>query len=110
MTKPNNRFYFYFGEDPGYPYQGGFTVVYAEDLQLAVRGFQIFHPNRKGCVNPNCLYIFSESEWITHVREKDPYRPCREKIFVRVCREAMDNTGNYFMEGIGYHREIVEDG
>ena len=110
MPKPNNRFYFYYGKDPQFPYQGGYSVVSAEDMQMAARAFQLFHPNRPGSVTLNCLYVFDERNWDTSGMSEDPDCLCREKIYVNVCTEKMDDEGNWIMEGIGYRREVIKDG
>ena len=110
MPKPNHRFYFCYGADLQFPHQGGYTAIDAEDMQMASRAFQLFHPNRPGSVTLNCLYIFDEKNWRTHGLVDDQNCPCREIITVSVTTEKMDSEGNWIMEGIGYRREVIKDG
>ena len=41
------RFYFTYGLE-GYPFRGGWTVIRAESLDIAIKAFRLFHPDKKG--------------------------------------------------------------
>lgn len=57
------KFYFTYGDNPGFPYQDGWTEVIAEDRKWAVLAFEKFHAKRPGSTAVNCALIYSEYEW-----------------------------------------------
>lgn len=99
--------YFSYGTDPEYPYQGGHTVVEAEDPELAERGFRRFHANRPGSPFVNCEGIYSEKNWQTSGMAEDPDCPCREKITVTLEDCDFDEDGFFYQETISYRREVL---
>ena len=56
-----NKFYFTYGTDEGYPFEGGWTMVIAPDEAAAVQVFRIYHPNREGSDFVNCACIYGET-------------------------------------------------
>jgi len=58
-------FYFTYGTDPAYPFQGGWTEIKAPDRPSACKAFQIFHPNREGSPNLlNCADIYPQEQFL----------------------------------------------
>lgn len=57
------KFYFTFGRDPLYPYQGGWVEVIAENMQQAKAIFMGLYPNRpdSGCLN--CAFVYTEERF-----------------------------------------------
>lgn len=61
------KFYFTYGLDPAYPFQGGWTEIKAPDRPTACNLFQSYHPNhnRPEIVgNLNCSDIYDEDEFM----------------------------------------------
>lgn len=55
------KFYFTYGTH-GYPFSGGWTVVFAEDLKQAIGVFRLVHPDKaEGFLN--CADYYSEEEF-----------------------------------------------
>ena len=59
------KFYFTYGDNPGFPYRNGWTEVIAEDRKWAVLAFEKVHSKRPGSTLVNCAMIYSEWEWET---------------------------------------------
>jgi len=60
--KPQKKFYFTFGSDPGFPYQNTFMIVMADTEKDAVEKFRAKYPDRhKGIAN--CAFWYSEELW-----------------------------------------------
>lgn len=58
----NKKFYFTFGSNPQFPYQNGHLVVYAENVDIAIKKYRHKYPDiHKNTVN--CAFIYSEEEW-----------------------------------------------
>ena len=54
---------YYFTDGSGVmPFQGGWTEVFADDVEKAIAAFQIYHPNKNGCINCCCVYPQEEFE------------------------------------------------
>lgn len=59
LTRP---YYFTYGTSPTYPYEGGWTVVYAVSRSQAVHLFRAVHPDvREGTVN--CADIYTQEQF-----------------------------------------------
>ncbi len=58
----NERFYFTYGLHPSYPYQGGWTVVYAPTQKQAEDLFSMVHPDREGGLL-NCAFVYTEEQF-----------------------------------------------
>ena len=59
------KYYFTYGTDPAYPFQGGWTEVTAPDELQARRLFQMFHSVPEGIFGVlNCAEIYSEDKFI----------------------------------------------
>lgn len=50
------KFYFTYGTDPSYPFQGGWTEVEAPDRPSACTAFKMYHPDASP-LHPNCAGI-----------------------------------------------------
>ena len=76
------KFYFTYGTDLAYPFQGGWTEIEAPDRPSACKIFQMFHPNRDGCMGLlNCADIYSEDDFMNSKLidgNQDAY--CHERI------------------------------
>lgn len=58
----SKKFYFTYGcDDERQPYNGGWTVVEAEDVHEAIRLFKRVHPNPENPDVLNCCSVFTES-------------------------------------------------
>ena len=58
------KFYFTYGTDKKFPFQGGWTEVEADNLSAAIKAFNIFHPEREnGCVN--CSFWYTEEQFLS---------------------------------------------
>jgi hypothetical protein len=55
-------FYFTYGSE-GYDFEGGWTLIYAQDLDAAIGAFRIYHPNRSGNECLMCASFYSEAEF-----------------------------------------------
>ena len=111
------KFYFTYGDDVHYPYQNGWTEVEAYDFQLAVRAFQMFHPNRPGSEILNCAGFYSESSWekTFMARNNENFgHGCWERITVLVepLSDMLSAKNNLACverrERITYQREFLE--
>lgn len=81
MRDKMSKFYFTYGTDKRYPFQGGWTEVEAGDADEACRIFRSFHPDRtKGIVN--CAFIYSEEQFL----QTEMYRSGN---FDRYCHEVL---------------------
>lgn len=93
------KFYFTYGADSKFPYQGGWTEVRAENWTLAHLGFTTFHPNRKNSKLLNCAGMYSEAEWArTEMARKNDNlgHARRDKITVSVNRHFVMGAGNRY--------------
>lgn len=63
------RWFFTFGSDPLYPFQGGWVEIEAPTLTQAIKVFQAYWPDRTpGLVN--CAFMYSEEDF----SETDMYK------------------------------------
>jgi len=60
MDRENKRFYFTYGTH-SHPFYGGWTVIYAPNMEAAMTLFRMYHPDRVEGVM-TCSSIFTE-EW-----------------------------------------------
>ena len=106
------KFYFTYGTDPAFPYQGGWTEIEAEDLHRALSAFKTFHPNRNGSECYNFAFVYAEDAWENIYDEKD-YRDhkCREQITVAIDTEKHygDAEAILVIEHVSYSRTIIDD-
>lgn len=75
---PGKKFYFTYGSDPAYPFQGGWTLVYAPDLKAAQQIFKAYHPNRPGSDALNCADYYPATIFEQIIASLDG--PCHEVI------------------------------
>lgn len=75
-----NKYYFTFGNDKDYPYQGGWVEVYAANLQKAQHKFRAQFPDRtKGVLN--CADFYTEEHFLKSGMRKDNLgKRCHEVI------------------------------
>ena len=83
------KFYYTYGSDPRFPYQGGWTEICAPDRKAADALFRAYHPDRTPNVL-NCADVYQEPEFFTTDMYKDDDnlgQGCREMIEVtrRTC-------------------------
>lgn len=72
-------FYFTFGSDPHFPYQNGYVIVKADDLQGAILKFCSKFPNRHvNCMN--CAFFYTEAQWKIITKKYDMGK-CHEAIW-----------------------------
>lgn len=58
------KFYFTYGTDPDYPFQGGWTEIEAPDADIAKDIFSVVHPDRHPGIL-NCAFGYTEEEFKT---------------------------------------------
>lgn len=75
------KFYFTYGTDPAYPFQGGWTEVEAPDRPSACTAFKMYHPDASP-LHPNCAGIYNEEQFqATEMYTKDNFGArCQEHI------------------------------
>ena len=91
MSKPENqkpameKFYFTYGTDSRYPFQGGWTLIYADNLLAAQQIFKAYHPNRPGCDCLNCadFYTAERFEKSEAFKTGNLGARCHEILFMR---------------------------
>lgn len=59
-----NKFYFTFGTDRQYPFQNGYIIVEANNLNSAARIFKEYFPNRPGSEALNCAFYYTEESFM----------------------------------------------
>lgn len=57
------KFYFTFGRNPLYPYQGGWVEIIAENIQQAQAIFRAIYPNRPGSTALNYAFHYTEQQF-----------------------------------------------
>lgn len=76
-------FYFTYGTDPGYPFEGGYTLIFADNVKEAIKLFRKRHPDRhEGVVN--CAFIYTAGEF--EEAFKKTTIECREVIFQKAIK------------------------
>ena len=70
------KYYFTFGSDDG----GGWSEVTADDLEMAIDVFCLYHPKRDGCVPCCCWYDADEFERTKMFRNGNLGQRCKESI------------------------------
>lgn len=56
------KYYFTYGTDPAYPFQGGWTEVEAPSLSTALELYHYFHPMQR--YGFNCEKVLDESKFL----------------------------------------------
>lgn len=81
------KFYFTYGTDSGYPFRGGWTLIEAPDLKIAIDIFRAFHPDRdvRGILNFANYYRGENFEQMQMYKTGNFGEYCHETI--RVTRE-----------------------
>lgn len=77
-------FYFTYGTDPGYPFEGGYTLIFADNMKEAIKLFRKRHPDRHKDV-VNCAFIYTGDEF--EEAFKKTTIKCNEVIFQRAVRQ-----------------------
>ena len=58
-NKRNMNFYFTYGSDPQYPFNGGYTIVVADSKKRAAAVFRLYHPDvHEGILN--CAFVYDQ--------------------------------------------------
>ena len=70
-----SKFYYTYGTDPRYPYQGGWTEIEALDRPSADKLFQMYHPDRTPGIL-NCADIYNEDEFRRTGMDEDNFGAC----------------------------------
>lgn len=74
------KYYFTFGSDIKYPYQNGYIIVQADNLNQAIEKFRNKYPDRnKGVVN--CAFWYSHQQWKNTTMCKNKIYPCYKTIY-----------------------------
>lgn len=84
------KFYFTYGTDPDYPFQGGWTEIEAPDPRISEDIFEMFHPSRK-IATLNCAFAYTEEKFkeTKMYKSKDNFGGrCHERIILT--RELLD--------------------
>lgn len=110
------KFYFTYGSDEQFPYQGGWTEIEAEDIQRALIAFRYFHPSRsRDSVEIfNFADVYSEDRWARTVMAKTQSNlghGCRERITVTVEKEPYYSLADValIVEHVSYSRTIIDN-
>ena len=82
------KFYFTYGTDSRYPFRGGWTLVYATDLQSAISIFRAHHPNREGSDCLNCADYYTAESF----EKREIYKTGN---FGAYCHETIGHKTNY---------------
>lgn len=82
------KFYFTYGTDSRYPFRGGWTLVYATDLNSAIRIFREYHPNREGSDCLNCADYYTAENF----EKREIYKTGN---FGAYCHETIGRKTNY---------------
>lgn len=93
------KFYFTYGTDPAYPFQGGWTEIEAPDPDKAGEIFSAVHPDRHAGIR-NCAFTYTEEEFkaTTMYQSGDNFGGrCHERI-------VFDGYRN---KRIAFHREAL---
>lgn len=86
------KYYFTYGTSDSYPYNGGWTEVYADDKKQAIALFRAVHPDvKEGIIN--CASIYTENAFLDTEMSDDANfgERCHEAI--RIFREVSCNVG-----------------
>lgn len=57
------KFYFTYASNPGFPFQDGWTVVYAKNRGQACDIFNLVHPHYGSSDCVNCSWIYTQDEF-----------------------------------------------
>lgn len=60
----NKQFFFTYGTDKNFPYQKGYSMVFAEDIKAAAAIFRIVHPNPFNETILNCADYYTYEEFV----------------------------------------------
>lgn len=76
------KFYFTYGSDTEYPFEGGWTEIEADNQRQAIGIFKAIHPNREDSESLNCADYYDELRFgFTEMREHgNRGKFCHEQI------------------------------
>lgn len=57
------NYYFTFGSDPQFPFQGGYLIITAKDMDTACDVFNALYPNPKNKNVLNCAFFYTEEKF-----------------------------------------------
>lgn len=63
VDKSLKKYYFTYGTDPEYPFRGGWTLIYAPDINSAAQIFKANHPNERDSSILNCADYYTAKEF-----------------------------------------------
>ena len=94
------KFYFTYGSDERFPFQGGWTEIEAPSKAMACAAFREYHPDldpEVRCLNCSDVYTEEEfgdtMEWVG-ANYKDR---CHERITLAIEQELLDKKGEGFI-------------
>lgn len=85
-----SKFYFTYGNDPQFPYQGGWTEVEAPNIGLAVKAFKCIHPNRTKTNTLNCASCYTSEQF------ESPNNTMLNGNYGKKCQERITLTREVF--------------
>lgn len=93
------RFYFTYGTSPCFPFEGGWTLVYAPDLHAAIQIFKAYHPHPNGDCLINCSDYYTEEQFEQGDIFRDGNRGafCHEVIGPRPAEENTSPAGSAYV-------------
>lgn len=108
------KFYFTYGTNPEFPYQGGWTEIEAENSSRAQIAFRYFHPNREGSPYLNCAGMYDDQAFAATIMSgiKNCFgHACREQITVSIDAEKFfsEDKTILIVEHVSYSRSIIDD-
>ncbi|MEH2936300.1 hypothetical protein [Acutalibacter sp. JLR.KK004] len=93
------KFYFTYGTDPSYPFQGGWTEIEAPDPDKAGEIFSAVHPDRHAGIL-NCAFTYTEERF----KATEMYKSGGN--FGCYCHERLVFDG-YRNKRIAFHQEAL---
>ena len=70
-TYRTQKFYFTFGDNPNFPYKGGWVVIEAPNEHIARSIFALLYPNTKENTVLRCSFVYDETSWKNTIMYKN---------------------------------------
>jgi len=108
------QFYFTFGSSKQFPYQNGYLVVEARNMNDAFRTFREKYPDvNEGCVN--CAFVYSKAEWVNGICKYYEKQVPKEILFsdaakVKRMSVLLENTMGMLLETMSVGELLKEIG
>lgn len=91
------KFYFTYGTDPAYLFQGGWTEIEAPDRHMACTAFRAYHPDKtEGLINYSSVYDEALFQSTSMATEGNFGARCHE--IIRLSREALTTEGGPYAD------------